>query len=402
MALACLSAHYAQARNAEVTALIVDHQLRSGSDREARQAGDWCRDLGLKSEILTWDADKPESGIQAAARIARYQLLARAAAHARCDVLMTAHSADDQIETMLMRLSRGAGATGLGAMDEESWIADGAAAPVRLLRPLLSFSRRQLTATVEANSQSYTDDPSNEDDAYERVRMRRAIASLSDAGLVDRAGLVRSAKRSRETAALLKSEEERLFANAGGVLTRWGGVAVNLDAVHSGTVFSRLAARLIRAVSGADYGPSLDQVAAVSRDVLSGRTATLGGALMTPYKGQLWFVREPAALLGRAGVATKAPLPVPAQGRALWDGRFVICAGADPLDIRPLGEAGQSELGPALGLIEGPSAACLALPGLYCRGRLIGAGGILPRAGTDWTMVSLLRERFEQKIVRFS
>ena len=126
----------------------------------------------------------------AAARNARYVLLARAAAELGLSVILTAHSAGDQAETVLMRLMRGAGPAGLAAMEDEVCIAAGADDPVRLIRPLLPFSRDRLTATVDAYKQSYIDDPSNDDPTYERVRVRSFLRNAGEDALVDPRRLV--------------------------------------------------------------------------------------------------------------------------------------------------------------------------------------------------------------------
>ena len=110
MALACLSAEYARNNDAHVLALIVDHGLRENSKEEAAQTVKWCEALGLEAKLLRWEGEKPTSQIQEQARAARYRLLASACNEAGVDTLMTAHSADDQAETVFMRLARGASA----------------------------------------------------------------------------------------------------------------------------------------------------------------------------------------------------------------------------------------------------------------------------------------------------
>ncbi len=139
MALARLCADHAKNTNTHVVALIVDHRLRDGSDDEAAQAKDWCERAGLEARILVWHTAKPATGVQAAARNARYYLLAAAATEMGVPAILTAHSADDQVETLLMRLARGGGPAGLSAMEDEIKIAAGAGRPVRLLRPLFTI-----------------------------------------------------------------------------------------------------------------------------------------------------------------------------------------------------------------------------------------------------------------------
>ena len=140
MALARLSAAYAKKTGVRVLALTVDHGLRQESAEEAVQTAKWCKAAGLKHRLLRWEGAKPASGVQDAARRARYGMLVRAAEDVGFDALLTAHSADDQAETVFMRLARGAGAQGLAAMAEKTKVAAGVGAGLRVdasLRGLL-------------------------------------------------------------------------------------------------------------------------------------------------------------------------------------------------------------------------------------------------------------------------
>lgn len=396
MALARLSAEFCKNTGGECAALIVDHGLREGSAGEAAQAKSWCEAVGLAAHVLRWEGAKPSSGVQAAARQARYRLLAQAAAQKGYPAILTAHSADDQAETVAMRLRRGSGAKGLAGMAAAVLIAAGAGAPVRLLRPLLEFTRTQLTATVVHYRQSYVDDPSNEDLAYERVRIRKALAS-SDA-LTERESLLQLAARMQAEASALEAVAQQAFARAGGFFTRWGGVCLNHDDLgeSSGDVM----AQLIRAVSGADYAPSAEDAQSAFRSALETGAAPLGGVLMKKSGDQIWLFREPAALLGRAGVAPASPENVAADSALLWDHRFMIRVDA-PASVAPLGDEGVAALGAAAGLFEGPRDALLSLPGISSSGRLIGAPGVLFRKGLLWRARPLAAERFVRGIVRF-
>ena len=129
MALARLCAAWGQGSGAKAVALTVDHGLRPQSAAEAAKAKAWCEAAGLQHETLVWTGPKPATGLQAAARAARYGLLIEAARSHGCEALLTAHNEDDQAETLFMRLSRGAGARGLSAMRAESLVAAGPRGP---------------------------------------------------------------------------------------------------------------------------------------------------------------------------------------------------------------------------------------------------------------------------------
>ena len=223
MALARLVADYGRDNGAQIIAYSVDHGLRPEAAAEAAQAGKWCNAIGLNHRILTWAGEKPASGIQAAARNARYRLLAQAAADDACSAVLTAHNADDQAETVFMRLARGAGPHGLAAMGDEILIAAGPGLPVRLLRPLLCFTRAQLTETVDKAGQEFIDDPSNEDPHFERVRTRALLAALEEQNLLTSVALNRTASKLAAAAARLRRQEDDLFTALGGCFLFMGG-----------------------------------------------------------------------------------------------------------------------------------------------------------------------------------
>lgn len=400
MALARLSADYGKKHGAHVAALIVDHGLREASSHDAAQAKAWCENAGLEAQILTWRGAKPKSTVQETARHARYFLLAQAANDLDFPVVLTAHSADDQVETFLMRLARGAGPAGLAAMDDDIEIAAAAGAPVRLARPLLAFSRDDLTATVEEFHQDYLDDPSNEDQQFERVRARRFLAHTVREGILDPAAILRSAQRMGALRQRARDADICALRALGGVFTRWGGAALEVSMLAAHDDPYSAVAGLIRAVSGADHRPDVNDVSRQVRAALERGGAAIGGALLRRAGGRLWVVREPAAILGRAGVPAIADVEIPAGGAILWDKRFILKS-AQALTVRPLGTPGVEALGRATALFEGPRDGLAGTPGLYVGERLIGAPGLLSGEGGFWSAVSLASERFSRAIVRF-
>jgi len=179
VALMWLAARWrrALARGPRLVAVTVDHGLRTEAAREAREVKRLARSLDVPHRTLRWTGAKPKTGLPAAAREARYRLLAKAARQASATHILTAHTRDDQAETLLMRLLRGSGVAGLACMARETERED-----VRLARPFLSVSKSQLVATLKKAKIDFAEDPTNRDMAFTRPRLRTLMTALGDEG----------------------------------------------------------------------------------------------------------------------------------------------------------------------------------------------------------------------------
>ena len=155
-------------------AATVDHALRQEGQLEAENVARLCRELGVPHAILTaqWD-EKPQSALQERARIERYRLLSLWAKERGLSALLTAHHADDQAETLLMRLNRGSGVRGLAGMRPVRTLSS----DLKLVRPLLSWRRFELERICVDAGVEPVRDPSNENDSFERVRVRKALVA---------------------------------------------------------------------------------------------------------------------------------------------------------------------------------------------------------------------------------
>jgi tRNA(Ile)-lysidine synthase len=180
----------AAARPGQVQAATVDHGFRPQARAEAGMVGRVCASLDVPHAILRpgW-SELPGTAIQERARKERYRLLGYWVEERGLKALVTAHQADDQAETLLMRLARGAGVRGLAGMRPSS-ITPGA--HVRLVRPLLGWRRAELEAICADAGLTPAVDPSNEDERFERVRVRHTVAGASwlDAGAVARSASI--------------------------------------------------------------------------------------------------------------------------------------------------------------------------------------------------------------------
>jgi tRNA(Ile)-lysidine synthase len=156
----------------KIIALTFDHGLRSESADEAKAVSQWCAELDVAHHTLRWPGLKPETGIQAKARVARYDALSDWCLANGVGVLMTGHTADDQAETVVMRQQRTTSARSLAAIwPENEWKG------VRLLRPLLGQRRSALRSFLQKQGQTWLDDPSNTNTKFERVRVREALVA---------------------------------------------------------------------------------------------------------------------------------------------------------------------------------------------------------------------------------
>ncbi|MFQ5971658.1 MAG: tRNA lysidine(34) synthetase TilS [Alphaproteobacteria bacterium] len=365
MALILLAAGWAAARGGRATAVTVDHGLRPDSAGEARQVGRWLRSRGVRHVSLRWQGPHPRSDVQAAARRARYELLECWCAESGVLHLLLAHHREDQAETFLLRLGRGSGLDGLAGMAAVTEHRQ-----VRVLRPLLSVPRARLEATLAAAKQPWIDDPSNVDGAQARARLRAALPALGGEGLtVER--LAGTAFRLGRARAALDRYTDGLLAAA--VMVHPAGY-LHLDCTILATAPAEIAlsalARCISTVAGRDYRPRLQRLENLYREIVDGgpgRTRTLAGCLVAPWKGQALICREPASVA--------PPLRLTPGLRALWDGRFAVLvepALRHRVALRALGREGlQIVKADNFSLDTCPRPARTTLPSLWSGERLV-------------------------------
>ena len=191
MALMWLAARWRRAlrRGPRLLVVTVDHGLRPEAAAEARNVKRLARTLDLPHRTMRWTGIKPKSGVPAAARAARYRLLAEAARQSSATHIFTAHTRDDQAETLLMRLVRGSGIAGLAAMTRVT-----EREGVLLARPFLNVSKAQLITTLRKAKVGFADDPTNRDTSFTRPRIRAVMPVLAAEG-GDARNLARLASR---------------------------------------------------------------------------------------------------------------------------------------------------------------------------------------------------------------
>ncbi len=311
LALVLLAQHWAQQRGGRAWALTVDHRLRPESAEEARTVAGWLACRAIPHEILVWAGDKPTSGIQEAARDARYRLLAQwCRAHGVLH-LLTAHHREDQVETHLIRRRAGSGIDGLAGMSAVRELAG-----CRLVRPLLSVPRARLLALLAEEGQPFLRDPSNLNPAFERARLRTAPDRLGGTAPDGVVAELRSCGRQRIAR---ERSLDRLLA--GSVALHPAGFAV-LDpaiiAMADPESAERLLGRVAACVGAARYPARRVRLARLRAGLAArpDRARTLGGCRFVPWRGRLLVLRELAA--------ASAAVRLEPGARLVWDRRFAV------------------------------------------------------------------------------
>jgi len=350
LALTLLCKNWADMRNGTVSALSVDHGLREGSAEEIKQLGKWLMARGIEHVALTWKGDKPGTGLQAAARTARYNLLENWCRKNNVLHLLLGHHQDDQAETFLLRLAHDSGIDGLAGM---SGIIE--KTHVRLLRPLLSTPKDRLCATLKAVSQPWLEDPSNENEDYERVRIRNSVPKLAGLGLTP-VNICETLGRMAQMRIALEAKASKLLAISCSVNSA-GYACFDAAKLFSGPeeISLRAMARALLCVGGTEYAPRvkkleklLEKMKAAHRDFnVSWKGATLAGCRILPLIGKS---ESMTFLICREERSLPVSIPVSRSIAIGWDNRFrlyftgrVTAENRDTC-IQPLGQNGWAGL----------------------------------------------------------
>jgi len=356
VALLCLLADWAAEGGPAIEAVTVDHGLRPESAGEAKGVAQLCGDLGIRHTTLRWQGWDGRGNLADQARRTRYRLMSDWAVERGLQAVALGHTQDDVAEGFVMRLTRGAGLDGLSAMADRRVIQNG----VTLLRPLLQCSRAELREDLKRRGQIWVDDPSNDDDRFERARIRNALAVLEDYDLdpqriAESAGYLREARDELSLYVKASARQELRF-DAGDVLIplslqRDDDMKERLIVDRPETFRRVLQAGLIW-ISGRSY-PVRREALQRLIDARTTRTGiTLAGCRAVFQRTTLRLTREWKAVAdAQCGVG------------ALWDGRWQL-TGPDEkgLRIAALGEAGlrycpdrKSTGRPAASLIASPA-----------------------------------------------
>lgn len=322
----------------------VDHGLRAASADEARMVARLCGDLGLSHVTLPWHGWNHSGNLQDAARRARRGLLAQWARARGVSAVAFAHTRDDLSETFLMRLGRGAGVDGLAAI-RPSWHENG----VQFLRPLLDVSRDQLRDFLRSIDATWIDDPSNEMDRFDRVRVRKALKLLAPLG-IDSTRIADVAAHMSQARIALEAGAEALMREY--VTGRAGILRIDPQMFAAPLDLQRrLLQQVISWVHPQDYGPRGPALVALRERLQKG----LGGQLAGCH-----FVMQDGAILAfREGKTLQCH-----NADQVWDGVWHVANPPQGTEIGPLGAQGLQQWSDwrDLGI---PRAALLSQPSLW-------------------------------------
>lgn len=320
LALVFLLQKWVKRNGGEFVALTIDHGLRQESANEAKKTHALMTEHNIEHYTLKWKGEKPVSNIQAQAREARYKLLARWCHNNNFNYLCTGHQKEDQAETVMMRLVRGSGIDGLGAIPSQSTLYG-----ISVIRPLLTFSRRSLESILSERNISWVEDPSNSQRRFTRSRIRQLIAhsdklvGLEPETLTGRlADIASHMQRARDYLDGIVKEYIQTHIQE----HKYGFVTLNIEqyyGLHS-EIGLRVLARLLQSVGGQYEKPRFSKLSSLYTSILSGEfssAATLHGCIIRPNsKGYIDIIREPEAVTGLI------PLTFDLDTQILWDGRF--------------------------------------------------------------------------------
>jgi tRNA(Ile)-lysidine synthase len=350
LALMLLADRWARARGGEAWGLTVDHGLRPESAVEAATVGGWLAARGIPHAVLPWQGVKPATGIQEAARAARYRLLAGWCVARGCLHLLTAHHRDDQIETYLIRRRAASGLDGLAGIAAVRELPQ-----LRLVRPLLGVPKARLVAFLEAEGQPYMRDPSNRNPLFERARLRLGFGAAAaphpdplpaggeSEGRAPKAceGEPQVLRELRGNAAARIARERELAILLAQAMTLHPAGFATLDPVPvaaAGELGERALGRVLAVLGGAAYPVRRARLrrlcAALAERPM--RPRTLGGCRFVLWRDRVLVLREAAR--------TAPPLRLAPGGSGVWDQRFAVSMPADAPDAVEVGALGAARV----------------------------------------------------------
>ena len=297
------------ALNIEIEVLTVNHNLRKAAEDECGFVQKIAKNYGFKHKVLIWEHEHVETSIQEKARKARYQLMLDYVREENIDTILTAHTSDDNIETFIMRLAKGSGLNGLKSINEIRH-----EDRIQIQRPLLSLSRSLTTEILRSTGNEWVDDPTNDDERFERVKIRNNISLLSSFNISsdNLTKTIQRLARAHESISFFTNLVSEELVE----LSELGHANVNFDKLryYPKEIILRVFAKALTDVNGGNV--SLSSLEAVFAELIkTERSKTLNGCQIIPQKNRYVIVRENRGI---------SPVEIKINERISWDGRFDV------------------------------------------------------------------------------
>ena len=297
------------ALNIEIEVLTVNHNLRKAAEDECGFVQKIAKNYGFKHKVLIWEHEHVETSIQEKARKARYQLMLDYVREENIDTILTAHTSDDNIETFIMRLAKGSGLNGLKSINEIRH-----EDRIQIQRPLLSLSRSLTTEILRSTGNEWVDDPTNDDERFERVKIRNNISLLSSFNISsdNLTKTIQRLARAHESISFFTNLVSEELVE----LSELGHANVNFDKLryYPKEIILRVFAKALTDVNGGNV--SLSSLEAVFAELIkTERSKTLNGCQIIPQKNKYVIVRENRGI---------SPVEIKINERISWDGRFDV------------------------------------------------------------------------------
>ncbi len=281
---------WAKQNGRRIVALTVEHGLRDESAAEAQYVAKLMAEFGIEHHILPWVGDKPDTGIEEAARKARYDLLAEWCKANKVRVLATGHHLRDQAETFLLRLIRGSGVYGLSGILPVS-----ERGGLIIVRPQLDKTPDELRGYLQERGVRWVEDPSNQNQDFLRVKVRKFLPKLAQGIGLTEERLAATAAVLAETRAFIEAEVQKIIQNQ---VRRWAGVGASFSIADfkkwPQEIKFHILAELLRGIGQRDYMPEAAEVLRLAEALAKPdfRGATLGGCELLVFRRQIWVLPE--------------------------------------------------------------------------------------------------------------
>ncbi|MDR0483811.1 MAG: tRNA lysidine(34) synthetase TilS [Alphaproteobacteria bacterium] len=309
LCLSIMLKKFSQKINAEVLSVIVDHKLREESTEEAKFVSNLLTNFGIKSVILTRDNIPLTTGIQSKARFDRYALLKNYAKEQGFPYLFVAHHLDDQLETIMQRKDSGENLVGNSGMSAKVVYPE-----TILLRPFLSYTKKQIINTIKNVTDTWIEDPSNQNEKYTRVKYRKKINFLSSE---EKQLLVQEYQKNAENRTDLENEVLE-FLSQGILINKFGLIKLNLILLNKyrDNIKVLVLRKLLKFANGKNYEVKIEKVRVFLKqlDLSDSFKFSLGNCLLKVKKNELFIYKNRL-------VSNKIKANKPVN---YWDNRFIF------------------------------------------------------------------------------